>query len=108
METVAVKSCDGILSVCRYGYPIQRALIERRGTLRMRWSKYYRSRSQDLEPCYHDAGQFYVVRTDPFLRQRRLFLRNTLRYELPESRVQDIDTEEDWRVAEYKYRLLQG
>lgn len=108
VETVVAGSADGILSVCCYGYPIQRALVERNGRLLMRWPKHYRSRSQDLEPCYHDAGQFYVVRTSPLLRQRRLFLRNMVKYELSESRVQDIDTEDDWRLAEYKYRLLYG
>jgi pseudaminic acid cytidylyltransferase len=100
--------CDGILSVCRYSYPIQRSLVERGGRLRMKWARYYRSRSQDLEPSYHDAGQFYIVRTEAFLRQRRLFLQHMLKYELPETRVQDIDTEEDWKMAEQKYRFLHG
>jgi N-acylneuraminate cytidylyltransferase len=100
--------CDGILGVCRYSYPIQRSLVERGGRLRMRWPRHYKSRSQDLKPCYHDAGQFYIVRTGAFRQQRRLFLRQMLKYELPETRVQDIDTEEDWRMAEHKYRLLHG
>ncbi|MBN1837576.1 MAG: pseudaminic acid cytidylyltransferase [Spirochaetales bacterium] len=107
-DRLGVEACDGILTVCRYVYPIQRALVERRGRLRMRWPRYYNSRSQDLEPCYHDAGQFYFLRTAAFLRHRRLLLRDMLKYELPESRVQDIDTEEDWRAAELKYRALHG
>ena len=108
MGLFAAEHCDGILSVCRYSYPIQRSLVERGGRLRMRWPRHYRSRSQDLEPSYHDAGQFYIVRTEAFLRQRRLFLRHMLKYELPEIRVQDIDTEEDWRMAEHKFRFLHG
>jgi N-acylneuraminate cytidylyltransferase len=99
---------DAILSVCRYSYPIQRSLVERAGGLRMKWPRYYPKRSQDLQPCFHDAGQFYIVRPGPFQRQRRLFLRRLLKHELPESRVQDIDTEEDWKMAEYKYRFLHG
>ena len=27
--------------------------------------------------------------------------------EMPESEVQDIDTMEDWKIAELKYRLMQ-
>ena len=108
MGLLAEDRCDGILSVCRYSYPIQRSLVEREGRLRMRWPRHYRSRSQDLEPCYHDAGQFYIVHTEAFLRQRRLFLQQMLKYELPETRVQDIDTEEDWKMAEQKYRFLHG
>jgi pseudaminic acid cytidylyltransferase len=108
MSQLVLVRCDGILSVCRYSYPIQRSLIERGGHLRMRWPRYYRSRSQDLETSYHDAGQFYIVRTEAFLHQRRLFLQHMLKYELPETRVQDIDTEEDWKMAEQKYRFLHG
>lgn len=108
MGTLIPARCDGIVSVCRYSYPIQRSLVERGERLHMRWPKHYRSRSQDLEPSYHDAGQFYIVRTEAFLRQRRLFLRQMLKYELPETRVQDIDTEEDWKMAEQKYRSLHG
>jgi pseudaminic acid cytidylyltransferase len=108
MELLAADRCDGILSVCRFSYPIQRSLVERGGRLRMRWPRYYRSRSQDLETCYHDAGQFYLMHTEAFLRQRRLFLQSMLKYELPETHVQDIDTDEDWTMAEQKYRLLHG
>jgi pseudaminic acid cytidylyltransferase len=108
VEKISAADADGVVSVCRYGYPIQRALVERSGRLQMRWPKYYQSRSQDLEPCYHDAGQFYVLRTDPFLKRRCLFLSNSVKYELPESQVKDIDTEEDWWNAEQKYRLLHG
>jgi pseudaminic acid cytidylyltransferase len=108
MERMADGRRDALLSACRYSYPIQRALIERRSKIRMKWPKYYHRRSQDLEPCYHDAGQFYFVRTQPFLRERRLFLKNMIMCELPETRVQDIDTEEDWRMAEHKFRFLYG
>jgi pseudaminic acid cytidylyltransferase len=108
IDLLAAERCDGILSVCRYSYPIQRSLVEREGRLRMRWPRHYRSRSQDLETCYHDAGQFYLMHTEAFLRQRRLFLHRMLKYELPETRVQDIDTEEDWKMAEQKYRFLHG
>jgi pseudaminic acid cytidylyltransferase len=108
MDEFAAARCDGILSVCRYSYPIQRSLVECGGHLRMRWPRHYRSRSQDLQPSYHDAGQFYIVHTEAFLRQRRLFLRHMLKYELPETHVQDIDSEEDWKMAEQKYRFLHG
>ena len=34
--------------------------------------------------------------------------RTTAMFELPESRVQDIDNESDWRLAELKFQLLEG
>ena len=29
-------------------------------------------------------------------------------FELPEERVQDIDTEADWKMAEMKYKMLEA
>jgi N-acylneuraminate cytidylyltransferase len=59
-----------------------------------------------LAPAYHDCGQFYFIKTDLFLKNKKLFSENSVGYEMPESEVQDIDTEEDWKVAEIKYSFL--
>ena len=47
-------------------------------------------------------GQFYCLNAESFGRQGCLVMEHTLPY------VQDIDTEEDWRLAELKYRMRQG
>ena len=65
------------------------------------------SRSQDLEPHYHDVGQFYVFRTEAFERNRKLMLGNILPFVISELEVQDIDNESDWKIAEMKYKLMQ-
>jgi N-acylneuraminate cytidylyltransferase len=64
-------------------------------------------RSQDLEQTYHDCGQFYFLKTEAFLKTKSLFTKNTAFLEIPESEVQDIDTEEDWKLAEIKYKILE-
>ena len=64
------------------------------------------TRSQDLAPAYHDCGQFYFMQTNLFMKNRKLFSDNTVGYEMVESEVQDIDTEEDWKIAEIKYTFL--
>ncbi|MDE5680533.1 MAG: pseudaminic acid cytidylyltransferase, partial [Lachnospiraceae bacterium] len=56
----------------------------------------------------HDAGQFYCLRAESFLKQKKMVMEKTLPLVLPESEVQDIDTEEDWRIAEAKFRALHG
>ena len=76
--------------------------------LHYRWPEYALCRSQDLEPFYHDAGQFYFLKTKSFLLQRTLVMQKTIPLVLPEMEVQDIDTAQDWAVAELKYRLLKG
>ena len=63
-------------------------------------------RSQDLEDTFHDAGQFYWGRSDAWLEGRPI-LNNSCILEVLESHSQDIDTEDDWRKAEIKFRLLQ-
>jgi N-acylneuraminate cytidylyltransferase len=57
-------------------------------------------------PAYHDCGQFYCLRTKSLLEQKRLFANYTIPIEIPESEVQDIDNEEDWKIAEMKYRIM--
>ena len=64
------------------------------------------SRSQDLETHYHDAGQFYVFRTESFLRSGRVIAGDILPLVVSELEVQDIDNMVDWEIAEMKYRLI--
>ncbi len=70
----------------------------------MRWPEYAKTRSQDLETMYHDSGTFYWHKVKPWMagiQKRGGIVVN-------ESRVQDIDTETDWKLAEMKFQLLQG
>ncbi|HEY3375037.1 MAG TPA: pseudaminic acid cytidylyltransferase [Candidatus Aquicultor sp.] len=107
-STLKTTSADSVLPVVRFSYPIQRALKIENGRLSMIWPENMDSRSQDLMSTYHDAGQFYWLKVGSFLRQKKLFMDNTYAVEVPESEVQDIDNEEDWKIAEMKYRILRG
>ena len=60
--------------------------------------------AQDLEKAYHDAGQWYWFAVPKLNRNSNLMSLNTGSVLLPKSRVQDIDTEEDWAIAEFKHR----
>lgn len=100
---------DALVPVVRFGYPIQRALrVDTTGRLSMIWMEHENARSQDLEPSFHDAALFYWLRANAFLQYRQVFPPNCAAVELPETAVQDIDTETDWEMAELKYRLLVG
>lgn len=92
--------------VARYGSPIQRALRLMSGNrIEMREPHYANARSQDLEPAYHDAGQFYWGTAAAWLSGDALFASESAVIVLPVSRVQDIDTAEDWEIAEAKLRV---
>lgn len=97
---------DSVLTVARFDFPPQRCVIIQDGFLQFKWPEYAQTRSQDLEPYYHDAGQFYCLNVESFHEQDVLVMRKTVPLILPETEIQDIDTEEDWKIAELKYRML--
>lgn len=97
---------DSVFPVVRFSYPIQRALRIKNKKAEMFNPEYIYTRSQDLEPAYHDAGQFYWMKTDKFLKQKRFFSDNAGVVILSELEAQDIDNEEDWKLAEMKYKIV--
>lgn len=66
------------------------------------------ARSQDLPVVYHDCGQFYWMKTEKYLENDNILNNHTKPYFVPESEVQDIDNESDWKLAEIKYRYMKG
>jgi pseudaminic acid cytidylyltransferase len=96
-------------SVTSFAFPIQRALrLDGQGRVGMMWPEHMATRSQDLEHAWHDAGQFYWGRAEAFLGGVPLYSNAAVAVPLPRHRVQDIDTEEDWRRAELMFQVLQG
>ncbi len=100
------EKADSVIPVVKFSYPIQRSLKIKNGRLQMIWPENLNKRSQDLEPVYHDCGQFYFLRVASFLKQKKLFMAKTIPFEISEMQVQDIDNEEDWKIAEIKYKTL--
>ena len=97
---------DAVISVVRFSFPPQRAFVVRDGSVAFQYPEYERTRSQDLEPIYHDCGQFYICNAKPFLEKHSLILPKTRPFILPEEEVQDIDTMSDWEIAEAKFKVL--
>ncbi len=96
-----------VFPVCRFGYPIQRSLrIKEAQKVEMMFPENLEIRSQDLPAAYHDAGQFYWIKVDSFLKDRTLFTKNSGAIIIDEMQAQDIDNETDWKLAEMKYKLL--
>ena len=63
-------------------------------------------RSQDLDNIYHDCGQFYWIRVNEFIKTNTILYNHTKPYFVPETEVQDIDSEMDWVLAELKYKFV--
>lgn len=99
-------NADSVLPVVPYSFPPQRGMIIKDGRLGYQHPDYKLSRSQDLEPVYHDCGQFYACKVDAFRKCKSIVTDNTVALVLPENEVQDIDTCMDWQIAEMKYQLM--
>lgn len=106
VEQLSASDADSLIPVVRFSYPPQRAMEIHDGKLVFRQPENLSKRSQDLEPHFHDAGQFYVVRSESFFKNHGIMVGDILPMELSELEVQDIDNEVDWKLAELKYNLL--
>jgi len=96
-------------SVCSFGFPVQRALtLDGQGALTALYPEFRNTRSQDLPDAFQDAGQFYWGRSEAWLRGEVLYSSASLPVILPRHLVQDIDTLEDWKRAEYLYAALKA
>ena len=96
-------------SVCNFGFPVQRALtLDGQGALTALYPEFRDTRSQDLPEAFQDAGQFYWGRTDAWLRGEVVYSPASLPVILPRHLVQDIDTPDDWKRAEYLYAALKA
>ena len=92
-----------VYPVVEFSYPIWRCLdVSEDGTMSRHWPEYEHSRSQDLPKAYHDTGTFYWYDIKKWTENTG----ETGAVVFPEIKVQDIDNEADWQLAELKYRLL--
>lgn len=97
---------DTVFPVLEFSFPIQRSLKIEDSKVKMVWNENLNTRSQDLDPRYHDSGQFYWVKTQSFLTEKKLFTNNSGAIIISQLEAQDIDTETDWKLAEIKYKLM--
>lgn len=100
---------DCVFPIVKYGFPIQRAVrLGKKGLVEMFYPKHLTTRSQDLEACYHDAGQFYSFKVKDIELKQKLVTDLTGYIELSETEIQDIDNLVDWKLAELKYRMAKS
>ena len=90
-----------------YAFPIQRAIRQSNdGGVEPLFPEYTETRSQDLVPAFHDAGQFYWGKSQAFVDELPTFAPHSAPVQVPRWMVQDIDTEEDWIHAELMFDVL--
>lgn len=97
---------DTVMPVVRFSFPPQRGLVIEDGYARMKDPENANKRSQDLQPMYHDAGQFYCINVSKFIEAKNILTGKVCPIECSELEVQDIDNEVDWKLAEIKYSFI--
>jgi len=71
----------------------------------MIWPENELVRSQDFPEALHDAGQFYMFDSRIFLGRKKMWDPDAIILKIPRYLVQDIDTQEDWKIAEIFYEV---
>ena len=81
-------------------------MIIESGNAEYKYPEYQFTRSQDLEKMYHDSGQFYYFNVKRFEHTGKMLGDAIKPIIISEMKAQDIDNEEDWKIAEMKYRMI--
>lgn len=98
--------CNYVMSVVPYSHPIERALrITSASSVVMDAPQYVATRSQDLQPAFHDAGQFYWGISSAWISNAPILSGSTKAVILRQAEAHDIDSEEDWKFAEQLFTL---
>lgn len=98
---------DYVLAAASFPQVFRAFLRQDNGAMEAVFPEHSLTRSQDLSPTFHDAGQFYWGRRQAWLESRPIYGPRTTFVELPPNRVRDIDTPDDWIMAERLFEILQ-
>lgn len=106
-EMLIKENCDCVFPIIAYSHPIQRALkLSDMGKIATFDDSNSNARTQDLDKAFHDAGMFYTFDVKKLMVNKSLRTENTFAIEIDELHAHDIDTENDWVLAELKYKLF--
>lgn len=98
---------DSALTVTEFEVNPKRALeIGSNGCIVKCFSSDIRYRSQDHKILYHDAGQMYAFSAKEMLGRETITSSKSKAVVLKRLECQDIDSEDDWFLAEVKYSRL--
>ena len=98
------EKADMLIPVVRFPAPPQRGMMIRDQKLIYAHPENISTRSQDLEPMYYDSGQFYFLASSFFnstVKEKKI-----IPFILSPWEAQDINTQEEWDMAERKFRLI--
>lgn len=103
-KLICDRKADFVYPVTEYTHPIQRAMRHLpNGSMQFLSPQFELMRTQDVEKTYHDAGQFYWGKSSAWLEEKKMHT-DGLGMPIPNWRVVDIDSEDDWVRAEMIFK----
>jgi pseudaminic acid cytidylyltransferase len=96
---------DSVFPIITFSFPIWRSLEINDEKIKWIWPENASKRSQDLPQAFHDAGQWYWIKTEKLLEKKQILTDNTGFILLDETESQDVDNDSDWKMMEIKYRF---
>ncbi|MGY5449736.1 pseudaminic acid cytidylyltransferase [Agarivorans sp. MS3-6] len=106
VTNLADPQCETSFSASSFAFPIQRAIKLNNKGVAPFYPDQIGKRSQDLEPGYHDAGQFYFWTREALDGNAGMFSETSFPVILPRMLTQDIDEPEDWEMAQFLFNYL--
>lgn len=106
LKLTTSENANSVLPIVKYSYPIQRALTVENQEVFFIKNEMKDVRTQDTTTYYHDAGQFYFIKSSIIKNKEKTIGNKTKAIIMSELEVQDIDNISDWMLAELKYKLL--
>ena len=109
LKILKSSSSDYVFPATNFDYPIQRSFrIKKNKRPQVFFKEYLNYRSQDLNEAFHDAGQFYWGLADTWIENKPIISENSFPILISRSRAVDIDTIEDWKIAEIMFKALKN
>ena len=106
LQILRDNNASRVMPVVQFSFPPQRGMAIRNGRLEYCQPENALVRSQDLEPMYHDCGQFYVYDVEKYRACKGDLPDGYFPIEVSDLEVQDIDNMSDWKLAEIKYGMM--
>ena len=106
-EIIKTGKWNSVMAATNFSYPIFRSFENLKdGGLKMVFPEHYNSRSQDLPEVYHDAGLFYWAKPEIWKKKPERYNKKNSIIKIPNYRIQDIDTLDDWKKAEITFKII--
>ncbi|MEY8198164.1 MAG: acylneuraminate cytidylyltransferase family protein [Colwellia sp.] len=90
-----------LMSVCEYDHSPYSSWVNKNGQVKPLFDQHYQKKSQQLEMTYRCNGAIHILDIEEFKLTRSYTMQPLYSYVMPRERSVDIDTQDDWRYAEW-------